>query len=105
MDALYLTEIVRTYWMQTLDEYWNEGDTLYSGYFDFWPEWLFQYYNELNFGEAIESVSIVWKSEQHSITPRYDILRSLVPLLKYYTVNMEEDSDKLTVTFKLCNNF
>ena len=27
MDALYLTETIRTYWIKTLDKYWYEGDT------------------------------------------------------------------------------
>ena len=39
MNALYLIEIMRIDWLQMLDEYWDEGDTPYSGGFDFWPEW------------------------------------------------------------------
>ena len=43
MKNLYLTEIMQIYWMQMLDEYWDEKDTLYSNDFDFWTESLFQY--------------------------------------------------------------
>ena len=48
--------------MQNLDEYWDEGDTYYSGYFDLSSEWLFQYYNYIPFGEAVDSYYLVWKS-------------------------------------------
>ena len=59
MDALYITENMRTEWLQTLYELWDEGD---SGYFCFWPKWLFQYYDELALVEAIESFYLAWKS-------------------------------------------
>ena len=43
MDSLYITESMKTYWLQILDEYWDEGDTPHSGDFGFRIEWLFQY--------------------------------------------------------------
>ena len=56
----------------------------------FLPQWLFQYYNELPLGGSIESAYLMWKSEQHRLTPKYDILSSLVPLIKHYYVTLEE---------------
>ena len=53
---------MQTDWMHKLYKYWEEEDTTYSGDFDFWPEWLFQYYNEMPLGEAIESAYPMWKS-------------------------------------------
>ena len=38
MYALYLTETMRTEWLQALDQYWDEEDTPYSYHFGFWPE-------------------------------------------------------------------
>ena len=91
MDALYLTESIWIECLKTLDEYWDEGDTPYSGDFDFFPHWLFQYYDELTLVETIESDYITWKSEQHRLTPKYEILRSLAPLVKHYNTTLEED--------------
>ena len=54
---------MRTDWLKVLDEYWYDKDTSYSDDFYFWPDWLFQHYNELPLGEAIESDYITWKSE------------------------------------------
>ena len=31
--------------LHMLDEYWEEIDTPYSDDFDFWTDWLFQYFN------------------------------------------------------------
>ena len=45
MNNLDLTEIVRTYWLQMLDDYWDEKDTTYSYDYDLWPDWLYQYFN------------------------------------------------------------
>ena len=42
----------------------------------------------MSLGEAIESAYLVWNSEQHRLTPKYDILHSLVPLVKKYHVTM-----------------
>ena len=58
-----------------LDDYWDEKDTTYSYYYAFWPDWLYQYFNDLPLGEAIESAYLTWKSEQHKLTLRYDIMR------------------------------
>ena len=91
MDVLYITEIMRNKWLQTLDEYWYEEDTPYSYDFGSWPEWQFQYYNEVTLDKDIESACLVWKSEQHKLTHKYAILRSLVPLINHYFVTMEED--------------
>ena len=52
---------MQTYWLQILDEYWDEKDTPHSEYFNLWPDWLFQYYNELVLGESIESAYLKWK--------------------------------------------
>ena len=38
INAPYLNEIMRTYWIHMLYKYWDEVDTPYSGYFGFWPE-------------------------------------------------------------------
>ena len=35
MDALHLTEITRTQWIETIDELWDELDKSYSGHFYF----------------------------------------------------------------------
>ena len=82
MNNLHLTESMRTDWIQMLDRYCNEIDTTCSDDFEFWPEWLFQCFNELPLIEAIESSYLTWKSEQYRLTPKYDIMRSLVPLVK-----------------------
>ena len=63
MDALYLTERMRKQWLKMLYKYWEERDITYSYDFDFWPEWLFQYFNELTLYEAIESAYILGKQE------------------------------------------
>ena len=96
---------MQTYWLRTLDEYGDEEDIPYSDDFGFWPKWLFTYYNEIPLGEAIESYYITWKSLQHRLTPKYDILSSLVTLVKHYFVTMEEDDNKLKMTCQHCNSF
>ena len=85
-----------------LDEYWDEGDTSYPGGFDFCPDWLFQYYNEVPLGEAIERDYFIWKSEQHRLTRKCDILRSSVPFSKHYFVTMEYDFNRFKST---CQHF
>ena len=45
-----------------LDKYWEGIDTPYSYDFDFWTEWLFQYFNELPLSEGIESAYLNWNS-------------------------------------------
>ena len=67
-----------------LDKYWKEIDTPEPDGFYFSPEWLFQYFNEMPLGEAIESDYPMWKSEQHILTTKYDIKCSLVTLVKHY---------------------
>ena len=42
------------------------------------------------------------KSEQHTLTPKYNILRSLVLLIKHNFVTMEEDGNKLKITSQGC---
>ena len=73
---------MQTYWLNLLYQYWDEKDTPYSDYYDFWTDQLYQYFNELPLGEANESAYITQKSEQHKLTPKYEILRSLVTLVK-----------------------
>ena len=55
--------------------------------------------------EAIEIVYIRFKSEQHRLTPKYDIMYSLVPLVKNYFVTMEEYDNQLKITSQRCNDF
>ena len=66
---------------------------------------VFQYYNEIPLGKSTAIDHITWKSEQHRLTPKYDILRSLVPLVKHYFVTMVEDDNQLKMTFQRCNGF
>ena len=75
---------MREYWLQTLVEYWGEIDTPYSCSFDFWPDCLSRYCNKLALVEDIWSAYLMWKSEQHRLTPKYYILRSFLPLEKQY---------------------
>ena len=55
--------------------------------------------------ESIESAHLTWNSEQHRLTPKNDILDSLVPLVKHYFVNMEEVDNQLRKTCQICNGF
>ena len=64
---------------------------------------MFQYFNELPLGESIEITHLTWKSYQHRLAPKYDILRELVPLVKHYFVTMEKYDDQLKVTCQGCN--
>ena len=45
LDTLYPTESTRIEWLQTLYEYWDKGDTLFSSASSFWAQFLFQYNN------------------------------------------------------------
>ena len=65
MDHIYLTESMQKYWLQILDEYWDEKDIPYSDYYDFWTYWFYQYFNEISLGESIKSAYLTWKLEQH----------------------------------------
>ena len=47
----------------------------------------------------------MWKSEQHRLTPKYDILSSLVLFVKDYFVTMNEDDNQLKIACQLCNIF
>ena len=105
MNNLYLTESMRKYCTHTLDEYWDKKDTPYSDGCDFWPYWLCKYFNKLRLGGAIESAYLIWKSEQHRLTPKYDIMRSLFPLVKNYFVTMEEDDTLFKITCQHCNGY
>ena len=104
MDALYLTGIMQIEWLYKLYEYWDEEDTAYSDDFGFWPEWFFKYDNKLTLGEAIEIAYIMWKSEQHIPTPKYNILCSLVPLVKQYFVTMEDNDNQWKIICQCCND-
>ena len=39
------------------------------------------------------------------MTPKYDILRSLVPLTNHYFITMEEDNNQFKITCQNCNDF
>ena len=80
-----------------LDGYWDEKNTPCSDIFDFWPDCLYQYFNELPLGEAIESDYLMWKSEKHRLAPKYDILCSLLALVKKYFVTMEDDYNQFKI--------
>ena len=56
-------------------------------------------------GKAIESAYLVWNSYQHRLTPKYNILNSLVTLVKNYHVTMEEDYNQFKVNYQRCNGF
>ena len=66
---------MQTDWLQMLDEYWDEKYTPYSDDYYLRPYFLFRYLNELTLGKSIESSYLTCKSEQHILTPKYDILR------------------------------
>ena len=68
-----------------------------------WPDWLYKYPIELPLGESIESDYLTWNSEQHRLTPTYDILRSLVNPVKQYFVTMEEDEFQFKINCQRCN--
>ena len=59
----------------------------------------------MDLGEAIESAYLTWKKEQHRLTPKYEIMRSLMPLVKKYNVTMEEYYNQLKITFQHYNGF
>ena len=90
---------MQTDWLNMLDEYWDERDTPYSDDVLFWSEWQFQYYNELQIFEDFGSAYLIWKSEQHRLTPKYDIMHSLAALVKHYLVTMEEDDNQTKAIF------
>ena len=66
---------------------------------------MYKYFNELPLGESIESDYLTWKPEQHIATPKHDILRSLVPLVKHSFVTMEEDDNIFKITCQCFNGF
>ena len=56
-------------------------------------------------GEAIESAYLKWNLEQHILKPKYDIMRSLMPLVKHYFVTTEDDGTTFKITCQCCNDF
>ena len=70
-----------------------------------WPDWLNQCFNELPLGESIASDYLMWKSEQHKLTPKYGILCSLLTLVKHYFVTMKDYDNKCKRTCQRCNGF
>ena len=58
MNIPCLNECMQTDWLKMLDVYWDEKDISYSDNFDYWPDWLLKYYNELTLVEAIESANM-----------------------------------------------
>ena len=105
INAIHLTKIMQTDQVHMLYEYWDEKDTPYSDDYYFQPDWLYQYLNKMPLSDAIESNYLSWKSDQHRLTPIYEILHSLVPLLKYYSVTMQEDDNQFKKTCKCSNGF
>ena len=63
MNTKCLTASMRIYFLHMLDEYCYEKYTSYSDDFDLWPKLLYQYFNELTLGKAIESAYLTRKSE------------------------------------------
>ena len=45
------------------------------------------------------------KLKQHRLAPKYDILHSLLHLVKHYFVTIEEDNNKFKMNCKRCNGF
>ena len=83
----------------------EKEDTSYLYDFELFPAWLFQYFNELLLVESIKSAYFVWKSKQHRLAPKYDIMCSLELLVKHYFMTMEEDDNKLKITCQSSNDF
>ena len=49
---------------------------------------------------------LIWKIEQHILTPKYYILNNVFSLVKHYHVTEEDDDDKpLKITFQCYNAF
>ena len=67
-----------------LDYQWDEEDTPYSDDYDLWPDWLYQYYNEIPFGVAIEIAYLALKLEKHRLISKYDNICSSVSLVKHF---------------------
>ena len=55
--------------------------------------------------EVYSSAYLIFKSEQHILTCKYGILRSLLPLVKHYFMTMEEDYNQLKITCQRFNVF
>ena len=66
---------------------------------------MYKYFDEIPLGEDIETAYLTWKSEQHRLTPKYEIICSLVPLVKHYFVNVKEDDTIFKITCQHCNGF
>ena len=66
---------------------------------------MFEFYYHLPIGAAIESVYLTWKSEKHRLTPKCKILRLLVPLIKHYHVDLDDDYKPIKIMCKCCNAF
>ena len=96
---------MQTDWLQMLDEYWDKKYTPYSDYYDFQPDWLYQYFNELPLGKAIESAYIMWKLEQHRLTTKHEIMCLLVPLVEHYFGTMEEYTNPFKISCQRCSGF
>ena len=59
----------------------------------------------MSLGESIGIAYLTWKSEQHILTPKYDIMCSLVPLVKHCFVTVEEYDNQFKLTWENCNGF
>ena len=89
-----------------IDEYVEKENKPYSSYHDIWTNWLFQYNDELQIVEAIESDYLMWNSEQHRLTPKYKLFCSLPPLVIHYHVTYVDDDNKsFKINSQHCNDF
>ena len=89
-----------------LDAYWGEVNIPYTSIFCFYPRWLIEYNDELPMVSSIEIFFLIWKSETHRMTPKYDILCSFVLLVKDYHVSSENNYEKATkFTCQYCNRY
>ena len=88
-----------------IDRFRDEGDKKYSGGFDFYSQWLFQYFHDLTLYEDIESVYHTRKSEHHILTRKCDSLRSFLLPVKHYHVTHEDDDKPFKINYHRCNLF
>ena len=59
----------------------------------------------MHIGEYIESCYLLWKLEQHRLTPKYENFHPFVPLVKQHHVTYAEDNKPLKITCQKCNGF
>ena len=47
----------------------------------------------------------MWNSEHNRLIPKYDIMFSLLPLVKQYNATMKEEDNQFKITCQCCNDF